>query len=224
MQTTTSVLLGLLPAFVWCYCAGGEQHSADQPTRLEDPVFGLSYSYTEVHYEQTPTWIRRVCSDLGRGTYWTFARTKRDSGDYYVVMGVFPEQMGDSLGAALRIRGSSCYGWDSTQMFSGFVPVEGYDSSSVSNKVPAELPGFGAPQICGSVALGPCHYMLRSAEEEAILRGLAVDALSRGVRAWGGEDRFRKAACGPLIRQGNSTTPIIQQELSRFCAGKRGHP
>lgn len=94
-----------------------------------------------------------------------------------MVMGVFPGQTGDSLGVALRIKDSKRYDWDSTQIFSGFVPVGGYNSQSVLNKLPSELPGFRAPQICGSVALGPCHYILRSAEEEAILRDLARDAL-----------------------------------------------
>jgi hypothetical protein len=82
------------------------------------------------------------------------------------------------------------------------------------------LPGLDETSICEQVAAGPCHYILRSAEEEAILRGLVRDGLARGVRAWGGPDRFKAEACQPSLLHGNMFKPIVYDELKKFC-GRR---
>jgi hypothetical protein len=182
-----------------------------EPTQLEDPVFGLSYDYTKVHYDPLPASIGSSCRDLVKGgTYWIFAHTQRKSGDYYVVMGLVPGQSGDSLGVALWVRHSECSDEDSLWMQSGFIPSEGYSSKPYSG----ELPGLNAQQLCDR---GECHYLFRSQEEEAILRDLVRDGISRGLRAWG-EDRFKKTACeASWLKDKNSYTPIVQRELLEFC-------
>jgi hypothetical protein len=184
-------------------------------TILEDPMFGLSYDYTKIHYEQLSDSVGSVCRNLVKGgRYWIFAHIKRDSGNYYVVMGVVPKQSGDSLGIALWIRTSECDGEDSLWMQSGLTPAEGYASIPYSG----ELPGLNAQKACDR---GECHYVFRSPEEEAILRDLVRDAISRGVQAWG-KDRFKKEVCqSPGPNERNSSTPIVQKELAEFCFGSK---
>jgi hypothetical protein len=177
-------------------------------------MFGISYDYTKVHYEAMPASIRHVCPTFERGTYWTFAHTQRESGDYFVVMGVTPGQDGDSLGVAVVVQGSKCYEEDSTRMFSGFPPTGGYGQVSVLGK----LPGLDYPEVCDSGPLGACHYVLRSPEEESLLRELVRDAFARAARAWGDGDRFRNEVCKPSLLEANASTPVVQQELTRFCA------
>jgi hypothetical protein len=195
-----------------CYGASGQERAPDGRSRLEDPIFGISYSYAKVHYEQMPTSLRHICPNFELGTFWTFARVRKGEKEYFVVMGVRPGQDGDSLGVALVVEGSDCTGEDSTQMLSGFVPSGGYTTGRSSG----ELPGLGAPEVCDGPA-GPCHYILRSAEEEDLLRELVRDALTRGALAWGGTDRFKGEVCKLSVQKDNASTPVVQEELVRFC-------
>ena len=98
-------------------------------------------------------------------------------------------------------------------MLSGFVPAEGYKE----NAEQVNLPGLGAQRICDAGPFGDCHYVLRSAGEEDLLRGLVKDAVLQGIRAWGGEEAFRKAVCRSQIMNANASMPIVQQEVSEFC-------
>lgn len=218
MRITASTLLGLLLlAQGHCFMASGQGRVLDRRTQLEDPMFGISFSYTKVHYEQMPTSIRHICRTFEHGTYWIFAHLQRESGEYYVVMGERPGQDGDSFGAALLVTDSRCYLEDSTRMLSGFVPAGGYVDEGSARK----LPGLEAPQICDQGGLGGCHYVLQSPEEEGILRGLVGDALTRGALAWGGAERFKKEVCGLSLQRANSDTPLVQQEVSKFCNQRR---
>jgi len=217
MQTTIlSLIAVLLLARVGCSRASGQEAGGDRGFQLEDPIFGLVYDTAKVHYDAIPASIRRICPDFEQGTFWTYARIQRGPTEYFVVMGVRPDQSGDSLGAALEVRDSKCQGGDSTQMLSGFVPSSGYGSG----RTPPGLPGVGAKRVCERSAFGPCHYVLRSAEEEAILRDLVKDALMRAERAWGGAGVFRQQVCNPSVQAANSSTPIVQEELARFCSQK----
>ena len=102
-------------------------------------------------------------------------------------------------------------------MLSGFTPAEGYTSQTETG----ELPGSDASSVCDAGANGQCHYMLRSAEEEAILRDLVRDGISRGMQAWG-KERFRKEACQePELEERNSFTPIVLKELAKFCVDQK---
>jgi hypothetical protein len=216
MRVTASILMGmLLLVFIPGNSASGRQHGVNLRTQLEDPILGLSYSYTKVHYELMQQSVRRVCPTFEQGTFWTLAHTHRESGDYFVVMGVSPGQDGDSLGVALLLKDSKCDAGDSKWMLSGFIPVGGYNPKSDFDG----LPGQDAPSVCDQGPSGDCHYMLRSAKEEATLRDLVRDALSRGVKAWS-EDEFRNSACKSSALRA-STYPVIRQELTKFCAGSK---
>ena len=110
------------------------------------------------------------------------------------------------------VSGGTCHGEDSKWMLSGLVPVGGYPTPSP----PVGLPGLGAPSVCDRGPTGDCHYLLRSAAEEALLRDLVRDALERGIRAWGSAVAFRKAVCRPEV-VGDDLYPVLNQEVSRFC-------
>jgi hypothetical protein len=183
MRLLVLILGGLVVVHLPCSEANSGERTKNTRAELQDPMFGLSYNRTTVHYELMPESLRHICPNLEKGTYWIFAHASRKPIDYYLVMGVVPAQNGDSLGAALWVRGSKCDSEDSTWMLSGFVPAEGYASQIDTT----ELPGLKAPQVCDRGALGQCHYVLRSQEEEAILRELMRDGISRGIQAWGKE-------------------------------------
>ena len=212
MEKRAIILLMLLVAAVIPYKVSGQGHVTDKH-RLEDPVFGISYSYVKVHYEEMPIAIRQVCPEYNKGTFWTFAHVKRGSQDYFIVMGVRPGQDGDSFGAALVVEGSDCTVEDSNWMLSGFVPRSGFNPNARSG----DLPGLGTPRLC---AVGECHYELRTTEEESLLRELVRDALSRGAKAWG-DEQFRNVVCASSVQEANLSAPIVQQELQKFCGTPR---
>jgi len=63
-----------------------------------------------------------------------------------------------------------------------------------------------------------CHYVLRSASEVAILRGLISDAFLQAVKAYGGRAQFKEHACYPPPTPGDFNSPIVEQELQKFCS------
>jgi len=132
---------------------------------------------------------------------------------YMVTMAVRPDQEGDSFGNAFKITGSKCEAEEAyPNMTVGVVPPGGYGKSS-GNVL--NLPGAGAKAICDR--MGNCYYLFRSAAEEDLFRSLIQDAIARGIRAWGGQAKFRKEACTTEEIDGLSQIPILAQELSNFC-------
>ena len=176
-------------------------------------MFGISFKPDTVRYEPIPERIRELCPDFKRGQFWTFAMLQSGGSEYYVVLGVRPGQDGDSLGTALQIEGSKCQVEDSTWMLSGVIPGKGYSQPAPS----ARLPGLGAPEVCPHGQAGDCYYVLRSSAEEAILRGLVKDGIDRAIKAYGSQALFGTKACTPSQLSGSESTPVVLQELERFC-------
>lgn len=182
-------------------------------TNLQDPMFGLSYDYNKVHYEKITSDVSSVCSGYIHGSYWIFAHVRRATVDYYIVMGVDRHQDGDALGAALAIEGGKCFEEDSSRALSGAVPKMGFRPAPTQKRM---LPGLDAPDVCDHGVFGGCHYILRSSEEEAILRALVNDGIERGARAWG--YKFRNALCEPSREKVDEGMPVVRQEVQKYCA------
>jgi len=197
--------------------ASSQRVGTSPHTRVIDPMFGIPFDYAKEHYEQMPASVRKTCSGFEDGTYWTFAHAEQNGKGYYVVLGVWPEQDGDSLGNVIEIAGSKCTVDDSTWMLSGVAPSSGYSKGEAV----LGLPGLNAKKICDQGALGSCHYELRSAAQEQLLRALVDDGIKRGVLAWGGDASFRRVACAPAILKGNTATPIVRDALERYCGSPR---
>ena len=176
---------------------------------LEDPIFGFDYQPEHIHYEAVPVDIRSLCR-LSGGTYWIHAKFTQGSADFYVIIGWRPDQDSDSFGTAVRIDGNKCEMDGSANIFSGFLPDAGYSA----NDVTSPLPGNGAPLVAEDKK-GNYHYVIRSKNEEAVLRGLVRDATSRGEQAWGAI-AFRQKVC-PYDGTFDKHAPIIGDERRKYC-------
>jgi hypothetical protein len=212
MHLKMVILFGVLLGMQLSGYAQSKQGSTG--VRLE-PMFGLDYNRSaNVSYQPMPMDARRLCPDLQQGSYWTVAHVHRNDAEYFVLLGVQPGARGHSFGTSIEIRGSKCRHDESRWTLSGFVPSDGYRESVET------LPGLGAEPICNKQPLEDCHYLLRSAAEESLLRELVQDALRRGAGAWGAAE-FRKAVCSPDILEDNSFKPVVHEELSKFCTQPR---
>ena len=182
---------------------------------LEDPVFGIGYRPRVVKYDEIPARLKELCNDFRDGRYWVYAHTRVDRSEYFIVMGITKGQEGDSLGNAVWIQDSKCQVGDSLWTLSGVPMKQAYGTGLYKG----EMPGIGAPEVCDRQ--GDCHYNLRSDKEEAILRDIVKDAIQKAVAAYGDEDQFKKKACSPSVVSGDPRTPVVQQELQKFCGGSR---
>jgi hypothetical protein len=187
--------------------------SSRKPSQVTDPVFGLSFNPAKVKYEPMAQKIRMRCAAFDSGDYWTFAYLRRGETEFFIVIGTSATQDDDMFGTAISINGSGCEEEESAWALSGFVPGDGYPS----NAPDAILPGDKAKEVCGNSPFGECHYMLRSATEEAILRGLVQDALSRARSAWKDAGGIRDQVCTPQYLETRSSTPVLKNELEKFC-------
>lgn len=181
---------------------------------ITDPIFGLLFNPATVKYEPMAQKIRTRCAAFGSGNYWTFAYLRQRETEYFIVVGTSATQDGDMFGTAISINDSGCQEEESAWALSGFVPRNGYPAISSAK---AMLPGDKAKEVCDNPPFGECHYMLRSATEEAILRGLIQDALARAQSAWKGVGGIRKQVCNPGYLQMRSSTPVLRNEVERFC-------
>jgi hypothetical protein len=206
-------LVGLLVSGT--FCLGWSSPPTVSPKSrpwMSDPVFGLEFDTARVKYEPTPGDVLTECFGPKSGLEWTFAHVRHGGSEYLVVMVIPGGGEGDVFGSAVSLVGGQCEVEPSNWMISGFVPKDGYSGAGGPR-----LPGLGAPPVCDPGALGDCHYFLRSAAEETILRALVKDALKRGVRAWGSDAAFRTVACRPNLIANHIGHPVLQQELSSFC-------
>jgi hypothetical protein len=187
----------------------------------EDPVFGLRFDPETAKYDGVAAKLKSQCKFFQgkESRTWIFAHAKSRDSDYYVVKGWSPckEGCGDNFGSALWVHGAQCQWDESNWTLSGVPSKDAYQDSSAAEG----LPGMNvkAPDVCNSQSNSSrCHYTLRSAHEEAILRELVRDAIQRGIRAFGGERYFRMQVCTPQEQPDNSGYPIMQEELRTFCA------
>jgi len=202
------ILIGGLPL------AMSQQNSRPRTGQvlLDDPVFGISYDPSLNQYERVPASLDKKCH-LGGG-HWIYAHASRKDSEYFVVMGYGPRQEGDSFGNSIWIKGAECRMDESNWALSGIPPEGGYRNAQTSEV----LPGLDAPKVCENRPREEyCRYILRSHDEEAVLRSLVEDGIQRAVKAFG-KAQFRKKECSAEALSKQSDYPIVQMELRRFCA------
>lgn len=93
---------------------------------------------------------------------------------------------------------------------SGTLGAEG--KASLPEALPEELPGHGAPRLCDRS--GTCHFVVRSQQAEAVLEGLASDAMERFCKAFGGKQAFLNA----LQKSGphSDLAPVLHDQLEAY--------
>lgn len=139
--------------------------AAETNPPLEDPLFGIQFDPTTVHFELSPRRIGQACGELRDRVLWIFANTVNDGKDYFILNGYFPPAESTSkvsesdFGIGVILDGASCKVMTSEKLMSGEVP-------SQSETGTEHLP-------------------------QAVLDALSVDALSRMVSAFKGRTEFR---------------------------------
>jgi hypothetical protein len=160
-----------------------------------DPLFALSYDPQLVHFELAPASITQLCSDLRGRKLWVYAEWTSGETKYFIVSGFIvnhPDGPGkgdispDETGVAVALQGSKCTTDGADWTMSGEIAVNG--KAKLPDAFPEALPGHRAPAICDKY--GTCHYAVRSRQAEAVLEGLASDALERFSKAYGGKQGF----------------------------------
>jgi hypothetical protein len=201
---------------------GASQQKAPLRSReviVEDPIFGLQYQPSVVKYDKMPPEFKTRCADFkDAANIWLYAHFNSRDSEYWIVMTTNPGQDGDSFGTAVRRKkGFDCQLEESLWALSGVVPKGGYNGADSDDL----LPGVDAepPKECNADPNAICTYTLRSAREETILRGLIKDAIQRASKAYGSEQEFKKKACVPSALSPNANTPIVHEELQKFCSG-----
>ena len=205
-------------------------NKARQPLPFDDPIFGISFDPSVVKYEEVPVSFVRQCHDqhYKKDNLRLFAHVRTKQSDFYVVMFAsviyadeVPVGAGDVFGSAIWVKGANCRDVEATWVLSGVPPKNGYNDANVDEKMPGvDVP---TPKACNNLSQDElCNYTLRSAHEEAILRDLVKDGIQRAIKAFGGAVPFGRKACSPDIISGNSNSPIVQQELQKFCSNRKG--
>lgn len=188
------------------------------PASLVEPFFDISYDPTKVHYEPVSPSFVSVCHHTFQHEF-VYAYLKSGDAEYFVISGYSTDQDGDSLGYVTMIKGGNCDSADLKGTFLGIPPKGGYSNSNTGEGIPGE----GAPDVRDpgeSGAMGNSHYVLRSAHEETILRGLLEDNFQRGIRAFGGEIQYKRLICSAkMMKQFSDFADVItEEELKSFCS------
>jgi hypothetical protein len=179
-----------------------------------DPLFAITYDPQKIHFDSAPVAIGRLCKALRGNNVWVYAEWGSADTRYYIVSGFFRYEGGsvapDEDGIAIAIRGSKCTTADAAWTMSGEL------AANATGKLPEafaeSIPGLGAPRICDKY--GTCHYAVHSRQAEAVLEGLASDALERYSKAFGGKQAFldalRKSTASPDI------PPVLRRRLDEY--------
>jgi hypothetical protein len=191
------------------------------PSQAQMAILGSGYDSLKERYEEFPPDLKRACAHLGREAshFGYFARYASDGAEYYAVldMSTRPESDAYGYGWIVLIHGSACSEGDLDWALRGMLPSKGYQGIAPT----VEMPGLNAPRIGVPPGSGNVHYVIRSAREEEILRGLIRDAIQRAIKINGGDAIVRKVLCRPQNLSPDPNYPLVPQELSRYCARPR---
>lgn len=168
-----------------------------------EPVFGLLVEPGKAAYLPLAPDIAKRCS-LAGAKYLVFAHIKDTGGDAYIL-----QDADGGAGVAARVSPAGCTTVESTWMLSG-VPKAPY---SAGQPAPA-LPGDKADKVCQG---GTCHYLVRSAAEEQLLKALLNDAVLKGQAAYKGPAAFKTKACDMSVIRNAEDYPAVRARLGSLC-------
>ena len=168
-----------------------------------EPVFGLLVEPGKAAYLPLAPDIAKRCS-LAGAKYLVFAHIKDAGGDAYIV-----QDADGGAGVAARATATGCSTVETSWMLSG-VPKAPYGAAQPA---PA-LPGDKADKVCQG---GICHYVLRSAAEEQLLKALLNDAVLKGQLAFKGPAAFKSKACDMSVIRNAEEYPAVRTRLGALC-------
>jgi hypothetical protein len=196
------------------------------PKVLTEPVFGITYDPSKVHFEIVPPPVRYLCSVTFDHEY-VHAHVKSGKTDYYVISGYSLNQDGDSFGYIAMVVGKHCETYDMQSAFLGEPPAQAYGITSTIEQIPGKgaeyVRDFGVSGIMGNY-----HYIFRSEHEESLVHLLIRDSLDRSSRAFGGRQKYQSKVCtaDQLGIWSESSERASRDELQKFCSDSPGdnHP
>jgi len=187
------------------------------PLRAQDVIFGEAYGSLKAKYDKFPANLKQKCAhvDSAVNHFGYFAHYVSNGSEYYAVLDMSTKPSSDAYGygSIILIHGPNCSEGDLDWALRGIPPGNGYQSGAAL----VEMPGLNAPRIGIPPRSGNMHYILRSAHEEEILRGLIRDSIQRAIKINGGDAPVRKTLCRPENLLADPNYPLVPQELSAYC-------
>jgi hypothetical protein len=184
------------------------------------PLFPISYDPQRVHFEPAPPSIGQFCGDLKGRKLWVYSSWRSGETKYFIVSGYLvghPDGPGpgsiepDPTGIAVALQGTKCTTDAADWVMSG--EVDAPQSPKLPETTSEVLPGHGAPNVCDKY--GTCHYNVRSRQEEAVLEGLASNALERFSEAFGGKQAFL-SVFKQSVRHPDLIEPVLRTSLDEY--------
>ena len=169
-----------------------------------EPVFGLLVEPGKAAYLPLPPDIAKRCSLTG-AKYLVFAHVKDKDGDAYIVQ----DSDAGAPGVAARVTPAACTTAETSWILSGH-PKAPYGAVQPA----PSLPGDKAEKVCQG---GVCHYVVRSAAEDQLLKALLNDAVLKGQAAYKGPAAFKAKACDMSVIRNAEDYPAVRQRLGLLC-------
>jgi len=195
--------------------------STKNETRI-NPVLLMEYDPSKVRYGQFPASFEHACAKLfnQETNQMIYAEVQVGDSVYLAEMGHYSDAERENsfnIGDIIWVQGNKCQPLGIDLTLSALPPKSGYRAATANQT----FPGPDSPHEC---VPGQCHYVLRSADEEHILRGFVKDAIQRAITAYGGDASFRAQACKPEEEEELSEAGyiIVLQELRAYCSAPLG--
>jgi hypothetical protein len=159
------------------------------PASVKDPIFGLSYSSEQAHFDEAPPDLLSACSALTNEKWdrrlWLFARVTSEGTEYDVLGGFYVKR--------------------------GTIP-------SGEPKLEADPSGVMLRRnAAGCELIGPAResfdYKPQDVSPET-LRALAADAVKRYAQAFGGLDNFVGQLKRQKVRLDNPRSQILNEAIT----------
>jgi hypothetical protein len=180
---------------------------------VENPVLGIAYNPSVVHYETVSDEFRKLCPKHDYKPQAIYAHVRSGNADYYVTAMIDPRVDDDASITITLVNNGTCVDGDIQWAYSAIPSKQGYAETGIVERIP----GPSATEI--AAASGDFRYEIRSAHEEWILRSLDEDAILRGIKAHGSETEFARLFCASESKYPRSDAyPIEKQVFSAYCA------